>query len=183
MVSFLVNIAYFIGLILYSPVIIYRMIAQKRYRGGWAQRLGKISRKCPDKKCIWIHAVSVGEVNATRTLIDGLKTALPDYEIVISATTDTGLARACALYDKQHSVFYFPFDLSWIMKKAFDNLHPNIILLMELEISGPAAQGSGGRGQWSDKRQKLPEISENPQADCPHVPQGVPRAGSDAGIC
>ncbi|HML74886.1 MAG TPA: 3-deoxy-D-manno-octulosonic acid transferase [Anaerohalosphaeraceae bacterium] len=134
MVSFLTNIAYFIGLILYGPVIIYRMIAQKRYRCGWAQRLGKISRKYPDKKCIWIHAVSVGEVNATRTLIDGLKTALPDYEIVISSTTDTGLARACTLYDKQHSVFYFPFDLSWIMKKAFDNLHPDIILLMELEV-------------------------------------------------
>jgi 3-deoxy-D-manno-octulosonic-acid transferase len=110
------------------------MIAQKRYRCGWAQRLGKISRKSPDKKCIWIHAVSVGEVNATRTLIDGLKAALPDYEIVMSATTDTGLVRACTLYDKQHSVFYFPFDLSWIMKKAFDNLHPDIILLMELEV-------------------------------------------------
>lgn len=134
MVSFLINIAYFIGLILYSPVILYRMIAQKRYRYGWAQRLGRIYRKYPDRKCIWIHAVSVGEVNATRTLVEGLKAALPDYEMVMSATTDTGLARACTLYDKQHSVFYFPFDLSWIMKRAFDNLHPDIILLMELEV-------------------------------------------------
>lgn len=132
--SILINFVYFVGLALYSPVILYRMIAHKRYRGGWAQRLGKISRKEPCKRCLWIHAVSVGEVNAARTLIEALKTALPDYEIVISSTTDTGLARACALYDKQHSVFYFPFDLSWIMKKAFDRLRPDIILLMELEV-------------------------------------------------
>ncbi len=132
--SILINLAYFLGLILYSPVVLYRMIAHKRYRDGWAQRLGRVSRKEPGKRCVWIHAVSVGEVNAARTLIDALKTALPDCEIVISSTTDTGLARACALYDKQHSVFYFPFDLSWIMKKAFDRLHPDILLLMELEV-------------------------------------------------
>lgn len=132
--SLLINLAYFVGLALYSPVIIYRMAAHKRYRGGWAQRLGKITRREPNKPCIWIHAVSVGEVNATRTLVDSLATALPDHEIVISSTTDTGLARACALYEKQRSVFYFPFDLSWIMKRAFDQLRPNLILLMELEV-------------------------------------------------
>jgi 3-deoxy-D-manno-octulosonic-acid transferase len=132
--SVLINLAYFLGLTLYSPVILYRMIAHKRYRGGWAQRLGKVSRKESGKQCIWIHAVSIGEVNAARTLIDAIKTALPDYEIVISSTTDTGLARASTLYDKQHSVFYFPFDLSWVMKKTFDRLRPDIILLMELEV-------------------------------------------------
>jgi 3-deoxy-D-manno-octulosonic-acid transferase len=110
------------------------MIAFKRYRGGWSQRLGNISRREPAKPCVWIHAVSVGEVNAARTLIDALAVALPDYEIVISSTTDTGLARACALYDKQRPVFYFPFDLSWIMRRAFDRLQPNLILLMELEV-------------------------------------------------
>jgi len=121
-------------LILYSPVIVYRMIVQNRYRTGWSQRLGRVGRKWPDKKCLWLHAVSVGEINAARTLIDALKQSLPDYEIVISATTDTGLARACALYEKQHSVFYFPFDFSCVMKKAFDRLRPDAILLMELEV-------------------------------------------------
>ena len=53
---------------------------------------------------------------------------------MLSSTTDTGLARAKALYAQDHSLFYFPFDFSWIMKRAFRRLNPAMILLMELEI-------------------------------------------------
>jgi 3-deoxy-D-manno-octulosonic-acid transferase len=132
--SWLLNVLYGVALTVYSPVVVYRMIAHGRYRAGWSQRLGRVNRRSPGKKCIWIHAVSVGEVNAVRTLIDALKQNQPDCEIAISSTTDTGMARACSLYEKQHSVFYFPFDFSWIMKKAFDRLNPNMILLVELEV-------------------------------------------------
>jgi 3-deoxy-D-manno-octulosonic-acid transferase len=132
--SWLLNGLYVVALTVYSPVVVYRMIAHGRYRTGWSQRLGRVNRRSPGKKCIWIHAVSVGEVNAVRTLVDALKQNQPDYEIVISSTTDTGLARACSLYEKQHSVFYFPLDFSWMMKKAFDRLRPDMILLAELEV-------------------------------------------------
>jgi 3-deoxy-D-manno-octulosonic-acid transferase len=132
--TWLINILYVVALILYSPVIVYRMITQNRYKTGWRQRLGYIGRKSPGGKCLWIHAVSVGEINAARTLIDALEQALPGYEIVISSTTDTGLAQACALYEKRHSVFYFPFDFSGVMNRAFDRLCPDVILLMELEV-------------------------------------------------
>ncbi len=132
--AWLLNIIYVLALIIYSPKIIYRMIAQNRYKQGWSQKLGKITRRTPDKPCIWIHAVSVGEVNATRTLTPALAKSLPDCEIVISTTTDTGFARAQSLYAKEHSVFYYPADFSWIVKKAFKNLNPAICLLMELEV-------------------------------------------------
>jgi 3-deoxy-D-manno-octulosonic-acid transferase len=132
--AWLLNIIYFLALLIYSPKIIYRMIAQNRYKQGWRQKLGKISRRSPNKPCIWIHAVSVGEVNATRTLIPALIKTLPDCEIVISTTTDTGFARAQALYAKEHSVFYYPADFSWIVKRAFKNIKPAICLLMELEV-------------------------------------------------
>ncbi len=131
---YVINILYIIGIVLYSPKIFYRMLCHDRYRGGWGQRLGNISRRYPDKPCIWIHAVSVGEVNATRTLVDQLAVQMPDYEVVISSTTDTGLARAQAIYGNDYSVFYFPFDLSWVMSRAFKRLGPGIVLLMELEV-------------------------------------------------
>ncbi len=73
----LIDIAYLIALIAISPVAIYKMLRYGRYRAGWANRFGKISRKRPDKKCIWIHAVSVGEVNATTTLIRELESQIP----------------------------------------------------------------------------------------------------------
>ena len=131
---YLLNILYILAIVLYSPKIFYRMLRHDRYRGGWGQRLGKVSRKHPDKGCVWIHAVSVGEVNATRTLVDQLAAQMGDYEVVISSTTDTGLARAQAVYGNHYSVFYFPFDLSWIMARAFKRLRPSIVLLMELEV-------------------------------------------------
>ena len=130
----LMNILYGIALVIYSPKVLYRRLFHGRYRGGWSQRRGFIDRRCWDKQCIWIHAVSVGEVNAMRTLIEQLQQQMPEYEIVISSTTDTGLARAKALYGADYSVFYFPFDFSWIMKRAFKRIRPAMILLMELEV-------------------------------------------------
>ena len=86
---YVLNTAYFAALVLVSPIAIYRMIRQNRYRKGWKNRLGIIENPNPDKKCIWIHAVSVGEVNATRTLVSELEKQFWDCQIVISTTTDT----------------------------------------------------------------------------------------------
>lgn len=132
--KYIIDIVYFFALIAYSPKIIYRAIKQQRYRKGWAQRFGRITRKQPDKKCIWIHAVSVGEVNATKTIIAEMKKRLPDYEVVLSATTDTGFERAEKLYGGELSVFFYPFDFTFVIRRAFKNLKPDICLLMELEV-------------------------------------------------
>ena len=131
---FLLNSLYLVALCVISPVVLYRMIRYGRYKKGFADRLGRIKRNNPEKKCVWIHAVSVGEVNAAKTVVSELEKRLSDYEIVISTTTDTGYARATAIYGDRHKVIYFPFDLSWIMERAFANIKPAICLLMELEV-------------------------------------------------
>ena len=130
----ILDLVYLLAGLAYSPVVIYRAVRHKRYRTGWAQRFGKIARRSPSKKCIWLHAVSVGEVNAAKTIIKELENKFGDFEIVISTTTDTGFARATNLFNKNHQVFYFPFDFSWIMRRAFSNIRPAICLLMELEV-------------------------------------------------
>ena len=132
--KYILDILYvFVGLA-YSPVVIYRAIRHNRYRTGWGQRFGKIGRRSPAKKCIWLHAVSMGEVNAAKTLINELETRFGDFELVISTTTDTGYARATALFSESHEVFYFPFDFSWVIRRAFKRIQPAICLLMELEV-------------------------------------------------
>jgi 3-deoxy-D-manno-octulosonic-acid transferase len=128
------DLIYLLALIVISPKILYRVITQNRYRNGWSERLGKVRRNFPDKKCVWIHAVSVGEVNATKTIIAELKNQLPQYEIIISATTDTGIEQARKLYGSELKVFYFPFDFSFAVHRAFKRLKPDICLLMELEV-------------------------------------------------
>ncbi len=129
-----IDLSYLVAAVAISPMVIYRVIKHKRYRIGWAQRLGKIAHKNPGKKCIWLHAVSVGEVNAAKTIVNELEKRFNDYEIVISATTDTGFARANALFGENLQVFFFPLDFSWIMRRAFGNIRPAICLLMELEV-------------------------------------------------
>ena len=134
LMKIIIDCVYLLAVVAISPVVVYRVIRHKRYRTGWPQRFGNIARKYPAKKCIWLHAVSVGEVNAAKTLVEGLENRFGDFEIVISATTDTGFARANTLFGAKHTVIYFPFDFSWIMKRAFRNIQPSICLLMELEV-------------------------------------------------
>jgi len=132
---YLFDFLYMLAIIAVSPVAIYRMIRHKRYRKGWANRLGNIHRKDPAlRKCVWLHAVSVGEVNAAKTLITELKNKFPQFEIVLTTTTDTGFARAKEVYSDSIRIFYFPFDFSWVMQKAFANIQPTLCLLMELEV-------------------------------------------------
>lgn len=155
----LIDSLYLLAIAGLSPKIIYRILRHNRYKTGWKQRLGNITRKSPQKPCIWLHAVSVGEVNASKTLISLLQKDLPQYEIALSATTDTGIARAKTLYGDSLSVFFFPFDLSFVMQKAFNNINPDIVLLMELEVWPNLAQIAKNRdiplvvvnGRLSDK--------------------------------
>jgi 3-deoxy-D-manno-octulosonic-acid transferase len=114
--------------------LVYRVIRHGRYRTGWGQRFGKVSRRSPLRRCIWLHAVSMGEVNAAKTLIAEIEKQFADCEIVISTTTDTGYAQADKLFGRKWPVFYYPFDVSWIVRRAFDRLQPSICLLMELEV-------------------------------------------------
>ncbi len=130
---FVLDFIYLLAGIAYSPIVIYKTIKHSRYRTGWSERFGNIIRKNPQKKCIWLHAVSVGEVNAAKSIIDQLEKKYSDYEIIVSTTTDTGFARANNLF-KNNQIFYFPFDFSWVIRRAFRNIRPHVCLLMELEV-------------------------------------------------
>ena len=131
---FLLDIVYLLAGVAVSPIVLYRTIRHGRYRGGWNQRFGDVSRRHAARRCIWLHAVSVGEVNAAKTLIAEMEKEFADFEIVVSTTTDTGFAQAQKLFGQKRNVFYFPFDVSRIVRKAFDRIDPSICLLMELEV-------------------------------------------------
>jgi len=133
-VGIVIDFVYLLAAAVVTPKVVYRIVRHKRYRSGWGQRFGKIARKNPEKKCIWLHAVSVGEVNAARTIVKELEDKFSDFETVISTTTDTGFARASTIFGERFQVFYFPFDFTWVMRRAFRNIRPTLCLLMELEV-------------------------------------------------
>mgnify|MGYP006284251617 FL=1 len=131
---FLLNGVYLLLGFALAPLVAYRLIRHGRYRRGWDHRFGAIRRRYTYRPCIWLHAVSVGEVNAARSLVAEMERQFDTYEIVISTTTDTGYARAEKLFSHKWTVFYFPFDFSPVIGRAFDRLNPTICLLMELEV-------------------------------------------------
>lgn len=117
-----------------SPLVVYRLVAQGRYRKGLSNRLGFLPVRRSTGPCVWLHAVSLGEVNASKTIVDGLVSARPDCQIVVSSTTDTGYARAKTIFGQTCQVIYMPLDLSACVGRALDRIRPDICLLVELEV-------------------------------------------------
>lgn len=131
--SVLLDIIYCAGLLVASPVILAKMIRHGRYRANWSQRLGKVPQHYGLQPVIWIHGVSLGEINSARTLVDELHSQMPDFKIVISSTTDTGLAAANRLFAPGHEVFQWPMDFSWAVRRALGRVRPALVILMEGE--------------------------------------------------
>ena len=88
------------------------------------------------KPAVMIHAVSLGEINATRALVKRLGEARPDLQFVVSVTTDTGHARGVELYgdDPRVTLIRYPLDFSTALNRVLNGLRPDVVVLMELEV-------------------------------------------------
>lgn len=130
----LLDLLYALLTLALAPWLLYRMIFLRRYRTGWKERFGLLPLRSSPQPCLWVHAVSMGEINAIATLVAEIHRVLPQFEIVISTTTDTGMNRARQLYGDKHRVFFFPWDFSFAVRRALKRIHPQLCILMELEV-------------------------------------------------
>ena len=140
----LLNILWCGVLLLASPVLLYRILRHGKYRHSWRERLlGELpqsssvlqssSSREPATQRIWFHAVSVGEVLLLESIVKELLARQPETEIVISATTHTGLDVARRKYP-DHTVCCFPLDFTWAVRRAIQRVRPTQIVLVELEL-------------------------------------------------
>lgn len=116
-----------------APFIAAKLLVNERFRSGLGQKLGRLPERKGQSPCFWIHAASVGEMLTSRPLVKALEETFPSWEIILSTNTNTGLSIARKNFGDKLS-FYFPFDLSWLGRKALTLLRPTCILLIELEI-------------------------------------------------
>jgi 3-deoxy-D-manno-octulosonic-acid transferase len=98
--------------------------------GFWPQPLKARLEKPAGQKRIWLHAVSVGELNAIKTLITALKV---DYDVVVSTTTRTGYELALKTFPSL-PVVYFPYDLPWVMSQVVRRIQPDLTVVTETEL-------------------------------------------------
>jgi 3-deoxy-D-manno-octulosonic-acid transferase len=132
------NILFLIFFALSSPYYFWRM----RRRGGWRQNFGQrfasydpsLKQALTNRHVIWLHAVSVGEVNLCTQLINALEPRIPNVKIVVSCTTTTGMAELKRRLPTRVSKIYYPVDRSKYVRRALATIDPEAVVLVEAEI-------------------------------------------------
>ncbi|MDO4858153.1 MAG: 3-deoxy-D-manno-octulosonic acid transferase [Thermoguttaceae bacterium] len=136
MIRLFFNICYFFLLLIFSPFLLYSALFKGKYREGFGEKfLGKapVWEKKKSGRRVWIHAVSVGEVNLAATILKEFERRHPDFEFVISSTSHTGMELARKKFAGR-TVFYAPLDFSWAVRRAMKRVQPDFLVLIELEI-------------------------------------------------
>lgn len=132
--SWTLNFVYATIILLGLPWILWCAWRHGKYREGFGEKLlGNVPVRKGDRPCVWLHAVSVGEVNLLGTLIGELQSRSPEFELFISTTTKTGYDLARKKY-ADHTVFYCPLDFSWAVRQAMNRVRPDALVLAELEL-------------------------------------------------
>lgn len=124
-------------LYLLTPVTVYHLIWRgfrfSDYFLRWNERYGSF-HDAPHKADVWLHAVSVGEVNAAAPVVDALRRARPDLRWVITTITPTGSARVTALWGDTVEHVYAPYDLPGAVARFLRHYQPAVALVMETEL-------------------------------------------------
>jgi len=135
--SFFRDVLYAAGAVISSPVWGWRLWRTGKWRSDWAGRFGhaELPVAGPGVKTVLIHAVSVGEVNAIRQLVQRLdEQGGEPLRILISTTTNTGTERARALFEPKHTVVRYPLDFTRAVGRFLDAVKPDAVALVELEV-------------------------------------------------
>lgn len=135
------NLIYLSAILLASPWLVYCAVCKGKYREGFGEKLFGFAPASNNldgdnrnkKTCVWLHAVSVGEVNLLGTLIEEIERQHPDWRCVVSTTTMTGMRLARKKYAGL-TVFYCPLDFTWAARRAVRRVRPDLLVLAELEL-------------------------------------------------
>lgn len=132
-VPWLLDLVYLLLILAALPWLLSAAIRKGKYRQGYAAKfLGRVPRRRSSKTCLWLHAVSVGEVNLLGPLLGEIRRR-PELQCVISTTTATGMTLASRKY-ADCTVFYCPLDFSWAVRAAMRRIRPHLLVLTELEL-------------------------------------------------
>jgi 3-deoxy-D-manno-octulosonic-acid transferase len=133
----LLRALYSLVLYLLTPITVYHLIwrgfRQAAYFERWSERYAGFGAP-RDSRVLWVHAVSVGEVNAAIPLVDALLARRPDLRLLVTTITPTGSARVRALWGDRIDHAYLPYDLPGAVSRFLRHFRPYAALIMETEL-------------------------------------------------
>jgi len=134
----LYNILFIIFFVVSAPYYFWRMRRRGNWRAGFAQRFAKydasLKQALTNRHVIWLHAVSVGEVNLCTQLIRALEPRVPNLKMVVSTTTTTGMGELRRRLPTHVSKIYYPVDRRKFVNRALATINPEAVVLVEAEI-------------------------------------------------
>lgn len=123
---------------LLAPFVLLRLfwlsIKNPAYKTRWQERFGFFSWPDVDKPVLWIHAVSVGEVNAATPIINRLLEQYSHYLILVTTVTPTGAFTIRQHFGEDIRHLYLPYDLPFSVKRFIKTIKPSLLITMETEI-------------------------------------------------
>lgn len=134
----LYNLFFTLFLALSSPYYFWRMRRRGDWQADFKQRFGvfgvKVKQAITNRQVLWIHAVSVGEVNVCTQLIKALEPRVPNLKIVVSTTTTTGMGELRKKLPTHITKIYYPIDRRKWVNRAISTFTPKAVVLVEAEI-------------------------------------------------
>ena len=128
---FLYNFLLFLVIPIMGIRILLKSLKDKDYRSHFLNRLGIYKNSHDHKKVVWFHAVSLGEVISSKSIIDQIS---EKYTLILSVSTPTGLREAKKLFGSKVEVVYAPWDFILCVKGFFRSFEPIALILFETEI-------------------------------------------------
>jgi 3-deoxy-D-manno-octulosonic-acid transferase len=129
---FLYLLAVYLAAPVVSAVFLWRGLRDRNYWHNFAERFG--GGAAPRPHGVWLHAVSVGEVQASAALVNALQQRHPELPLTVTTFTPTGAARARALFGERAQVRYLPFDLPGAVRRFFERVQPRLAVVFETEL-------------------------------------------------
>jgi len=131
------------------PLVISVLKIRDRLRGKRRPSFSeRFARDLPDLPtgCLWLHAVSVGEVEIARRLVRELEAEGSEFPVLVTATTATGLDLARRTMGDAVSVIPCPLDLPGALGRVFDAARPRALVVVETELWPEMLHQAGRRG-------------------------------------
>ena len=117
---------------LYCAVLVWKGLRERGYWRDFAERFGFGART--ETSCLWVHAASVGEVQAAAPLIHQLRQRYPEIHLLVTTITPAGRNRVHALFNDQVEARYLPLDLPGCVRRFFDRTVPRLAIFFETEL-------------------------------------------------
>lgn len=124
--------------------LLWRSRRQPAYRQRWGERLGR--GDCHGQGAVWLHAVSVGEVNAALPLIAALQEAYPGWPVLVTTTTPTGSQQLQSRLGRRVEHCYLPYDLPGAVRRFVQAWRPCLGVILETELWPNLYAAAGANG-------------------------------------